>query len=339
MREKLPPGKLDMAILKSLLDRHAVCNDERVVVGPNIGEDVAVIDFGEKYLVVKTDPVTFATDEIGWYLVHINANDIACSGAIPRWLLVTLLLPQESTSRTSVETIFSQIAEACRSINVSLVGGHTEVTRGLTRPIVIGQMLGEVEKDKLVTTSGAKQGDEILLTKGIAIEGVALLAREKEKYLLERGYTEEFIEKCKDFIYQPGISVLDEALMASSTGKVTSMHDPTEGGLATGLAEMAEACEGGVEIYCDRIKIYEECGILCREFSLDPLGLIASGGLLLTAAPEDAAMILSMFEDRKIDCSKIGRVVEKEEGLVAITPQGRKPLSSYPQDEMTRVLP
>lgn len=337
MGEILPVGKLDMDVLRGLLNRYAL-PDSRVVVGPKIGGDAAVIDFGEKYLVAKTDPITFATEAMGWYLVHINANDIACSGAIPRWLLATILLPQGASTKMTVDRIFSQISEACRSINVSLVGGHTEVTQGLPRPIVVGHMLGEVERDGLVTSSGAEPGDEILLTKGIAIEGVALLARGKETHLLEKGYSEEFIERCKNFIYYPGISVLEEALIATRAAKVTSMHDPTEGGLATGIVELAEASSVGVEVFLDRITVYDECRTLCKEFGLDPLGVIASGSLLLTASPRDAYILREEFAKRKIDCTCIGRVVEKEKKRVIVSPEGRRALHAYGQDEVTRVL-
>ncbi|MHC4184004.1 MAG: AIR synthase family protein, partial [Planctomycetota bacterium] len=324
MKKKLHVGKLNMEMLKDLLGRYTEV-DERVVLGPGIGEDAAVIDFGEKYLVAKTDPITFATEEIGWYLVHINANDIACSGAVPRWLLVAILLPQEAATKDMVDKIFSQISEACRSIGVILVGGHTEVTQGLSRPIVVGHMLGEVDKERLVTSSGGKPGDEILLPKGIAIEGVALLAREKEAYLLQRGYDKEFIERCKSFIYHPGISVLEEAVIASRTTKVTTMHDPTEGGLAMGVAELAEASGVGAEIYLDKVKVYEECKVLCEEFSIDPLGVIASGSLLITASPENARILRKEFEKRNLDCACIGRFVKGKKKLDIVTPQGKRP--------------
>jgi len=180
--DPIPVGKLPADLLRDLLDRYATA-DPRVVVGPAVGEDAAIIDMGDRYLVAKTDPVTFATDEIGWYAVHVNANDLACSGATPRWFLATLLLPESGTTPGLVETIFDQIAQACRPLGISLCGGHTEITYGLERPIVVGQMLGEVAPDGYVTSSGAQVGDALLLTKGIAVEGTALVAREKREEL------------------------------------------------------------------------------------------------------------------------------------------------------------
>ena len=137
-------GKFPVHLLKRLLAKVDI-GDERVLLGPRIGEDAAVLDFGDRVLVAKSDPVTFASHLIGWYAVQVNANDVACAGAVPRWFLATLLVP-EHTSEAEAESIFDQVLEGCTSLGVSLVGGHSEVTAGITRPIVVGCMLGEAEK-------------------------------------------------------------------------------------------------------------------------------------------------------------------------------------------------
>src|SRR5205823_1647746 len=146
--------------------------------GPRVGEDAAVIDLGDRYLVAAADPVTFATDDVAWYALQVNANDIAVRGARPRWFLATLLLPPATTTDESVQALFAQLAEACDELEVTLVGGHTEVTHGLDRPVLAGTMLGEVDKAKLVTTGGARPGDAVIMTKGIPLEGAAIIARE-----------------------------------------------------------------------------------------------------------------------------------------------------------------
>jgi hydrogenase expression/formation protein HypE len=175
---RLPVGKLPIRTLERLLKRNKI-TDPRVIVGPGIGEDAAVIDTGnDRYLIAKTDPITFTADQIGWYAVHINANDIVTKGARPLWYLATLLLPEGLTTEGVAEKIFQDTMKACKNLGVSLIGGHTEVTGGLSRPIVVGQMLGEVEKKRLVRINGARPGDAIILTKGIAIEGTAVIARE-----------------------------------------------------------------------------------------------------------------------------------------------------------------
>src|SRR2546422_3700495 len=182
----LPIGKLRAETLPAIFDKPPL-RDPRVVVGPRVGEDAAVIDAGDRYLVATTDPITFATAEIGWYALQVNANDIAVRGARPRWFLATLLLPAGATSGASVDALFTELHAACDELEVALVGGHTEVTHGLDRPIVAGTMLGEVEKDKLVTTGGAQVGDAVVMTKGVPLEGAAIIAREKETELRARG--------------------------------------------------------------------------------------------------------------------------------------------------------
>ncbi|MEA3509717.1 MAG: AIR synthase related protein, partial [candidate division NC10 bacterium] len=175
MADRLSAGKLPRGLLASLLDRYA-SPVTGVILGPRIGEDAAAIEMADRYLVVSTDPITFATRDIGYYAVTINANDVVTCGARPRWFLMTLLVPEGGT-HAEVEGLFEQVDAACRQFQVGLIGGHTEVTPGLDRPVVIGTMIGEVAKDRLVVTSGAQVGDDLLLTKGIAVEGTAILAR------------------------------------------------------------------------------------------------------------------------------------------------------------------
>ncbi len=172
----MKPGKLPPELLSRLLGalpRH----DPRVLIGPQIGEDAAAIEFGDRLLVVGADPITFATDLIGWYAVNINANDLACLGAEPRWFLATVLLPP-SASEQEAAAVFAQIGEACEKLGAMPVGGHAEITRGIDRPLVMGCMLGEVAPEGLLSKSNAHPGDVLFLTGGIAIEGAALLARE-----------------------------------------------------------------------------------------------------------------------------------------------------------------
>ena len=333
----LPVGKLRAEFLQALFEKYAP-RDERVVIGPKIGEDAAVIEMGDRYLVATTDPITFATDEIGWYALQVNANDLAVRGARPRWFLATLLLPEGATTDASVEQIFSQVGRACEELEVSLVGGHTEVTHGLGRPIVVGTMLGEVAKDRLVVSGGAQAGDAVLVTKGIPLEGAAIIAREKEKELLARGAPSALIEKAKKFLHRPGLSVVPEAMLATELGPVHAMHDPTEGGLATALWELAEASGVGLRIERERIPILPEGERLCREFGLDPLGTIASGSLLLTLAPADAALVLHACAREGIDCAFIGQVVPRDEGLALLEGGRPRPLPTFPQDEITKLF-
>lgn len=335
--DSIPIGKLPADLLRSLLDRYAT-PDPRVVVGPGIGEDAAIINMGDRYLVAKTDPITFATDDIGWYAVHVNANDIACCGATPRWFLATLLLPEGKTTGELAEKIFHQISGACRQLGVSLCGGHSEIAFGLDRPIVVGQMLGEVAPDRYITTSGAQVGDVLILTKGIAVEGTAIIARERRAEL--RGIVSDSdLDRGSDFIREPGISVVRDARLAMEAGGVHALHDPTEGGLATGLWEMAQAADVGLVIDRAQIPVFPECQQLSSQYGLDPLGLIASGALLIAGERERAEAMIRRLQSAGIEAACIGEVVSSEEGCQMRETDGtHTPLPIFTRDEITRLF-
>jgi hydrogenase maturation factor len=331
-----PVGKLPIKDLRRVLEQNRI-DDPRVLVGPGIGEDAAVIDTGgPRYLIAKSDPITFAVEEIGWYAVHINANDIATTGGRPLWYLATLLLPEELTTKELVDRVFHDTLQACKSIGASLIGGHSEITFGLSRPIVVGLMLGEVDKDRLVRSNGAHIGDKIILTKGVAIEGTAVIAREHESEMLEI-FDSKTLSHCRNFIFRPGISVLRDALAACESGSVHAMHDPTEGGLATALHELAGAAGVGVRIDAESIPIFPETQALCNHYHIDPLGLIASGALLIVAAATDAGRIIARLKSQKIAATVIGEVTDKRAGRKLLTAVGVCDLPLYEQDELTKI--
>ncbi len=329
-------GKVPMGVLSRLLGKVQI-KDKRVILGPSIGEDAALIDFGDRLLVAKTDPITFATDLIGWYAVQVNANDIAVMGARPRWFMATLLLP-EGVSEKEVESIFDQLLEACEELDVTLVGGHSEVTYQLSRPIIVGVMLGEVDKGKQVMTSGAQIGDAVVLTKGIAIEGTSLLAREAEDTLRSAGLDSTTIERAKGFLFDPGISVVKEAAAACQAVTVHSMHDPTEGGFATGLLEVARGANVGITVEEEQISVLPECQVICEALKLDPLGLLGSGSLIITLSPEDAPKLMSTLNGIGVPAAEIGRITPLEEGLKLRRRGTLTDLPMFPRDELARYL-
>ena len=333
----VPSGKLPADLLRTFLPRIAPA-DPRVRVGPQVGLDAAVIEMGDRYLVAKTDPVTFATDEIGWYAVHVCANDVACCGATPRWFLAALLLPVGSTTTEIVERIFDQISDACRQLSVSLCGGHTEITSAVARPVVVGQMLGEAALDCLVTSAGARVGDVLLLTKAIALEGTSLLAREVPGKLAEVLSPIE-IARCRELLHAPGISVVREAQLALQEGGVHALHDPTEGGLATGLRELAEASQVGVLVEESSIPVLPECERICGSVRVDPLGLIASGSLLIAAAVDRAEAIISRLAADGLAATPVGRILPPSEGCKLRRASGElAELPIFARDEIVRVL-
>jgi hydrogenase expression/formation protein HypE len=333
----LPAGKLPLDLLDRLLTRFAP-TDPRILVGPRAGEDAAVFDFGDRYLVAKTDPITFATSEIGWYAVNVNANDVAVMGAEPRWFLATVLLPAGQANTVMAEAIFEQVHEACAALGVNLAGGHTEITVGLDRPIVCGTMLGETEPLRLITKAGARAGDAVLLVKPVPIEGTALIALERGAELARRGYTAKFIARARHFLRDPGISIVAPARLAAQTGAVHAMHDPTEGGVMSGLLEIARAAGLGMTVDLDAIPIPEESLTLCREFDLDPLGTIASGAILMVAAEGQARALSSTLEAAGYPTAAIGRITEREAGLVARRAGKQVAWPTFAADEITKLF-
>lgn len=333
----LPAGKLPLPLLEKLLAR-VPAGDPRLIIGPRAGEDAAVIDFGDRCLVVKTDPITFATAEIGWYAVNVNANDIAVMGARPRWFMATVLLPAGQATAELAERIFAEIADACAALGVSLAGGHTEITVDLNRPIICGTMLGEVERDRLIQTAGAQPGDAVLLVKPAPIEGTALIALEREAELRGRGYSWKFIADAQRFLHEPGISVVAPALLAAETATIHAMHDPTEGGVLTGLLEVARGAGVGLEIDLDAIPVPMESAALCREFGLDPLGTIASGAVIVVTSEHETDRLTEALQAAGYPAARIGRVTPAAGGLVARREGRTVPWPMFATDEITKIF-
>jgi hydrogenase maturation factor len=332
----LPVGKLPPELLSAILAR-APLDDPRVVLGPGIGLDCAVIDTGRCLAVYKSDPITFATDHIGYYLVHVNANDIATTGARPLWLLVTLLLPEGRTTTGLPDAIMAQIYDACRALGIAVIGGHTEITAGLARPIAIGTMIGEVAREKLISPRGARAGDRLLLTKGVPIEATALLAREFPARL--RGVlTDDEVAQAQNYLFQPGIGITSDASVAVEAGHVTAMHDPTEGGVLTALWELAEASQKTLCVDPRKIPIPPLAGRVCEVFGIDPCSSIASGSLLITAPPADAQAICQALRSKAIACADIGVVLDGPVLVQRRTPAGLETWARPAVDAITKAF-
>lgn len=309
-------------------------------MGPAVGVDAAVVECGGPRIVLTADPVTFAAESIGRYAVHVNANDVACMGARPRWFLAMLLLPEGQTELELVDLIFRDITEACAEVGARLCGGHTEVTPGLGQPIVAGAMLGELAGASPITPRGVGIGDVLILTKGIAVEGSAIIARDLEEHVRGR-VPAAVLQRARGFLRDPGISVVRDALLAleaAGADGVHGLHDPTEGGLAQGIREIAEAAGVGFRIQREAIRVFPETASLCRVLGVDPLGLIASGALLIAAAREGASAIVAALRRSGIEAALIGEAVDAREGLVMEGREGVGPLPLFARDELARLL-
>ncbi|MBS7287780.1 MAG: AIR synthase family protein [Candidatus Freyarchaeota archaeon] len=308
----LPIGKVSIDVLKRIVFPCGGAKSKRVVLGPAVGEDAAVIDAGDRFLVVASDPITGASKDVGWYAVNVNANDVAVRGARPLFLTLTVLLPK-GADEGLLEEVMRGADSAAKELGVSIVGGHTEVTPYLEQPIVCGTMIGEAERGKIVTTGGARPGDLIVVTKHAGLEGASILAWERYNELLSV-VGRETLEMAKKFSRE--LSVVREALALNEKCKVTAMHDPTEGGVIGGLIELSIASKVGFRIEEWKIPVAEETRRICEELSINPFRLISSGMLLATVEKEDIEAAAEVLNGLGVQWSIIGEVTEKGRVMV-----------------------
>jgi hydrogenase expression/formation protein HypE len=331
----LAAGKLPNEILQTYLDEFRVA-DPSVLIGSGVGEDIAAVDVGTAdILVLKSDPITFATDAMGHYAVLVNANDIATSGAKPRWFLTTLLLPC-GTVPSEVRMIMGELAEACARWNITLCGGHTEITDAVRRPLVIGMMAGTVERRHLIDKKGMRQGDCVLITKAVAVEGTAVIAREFGQRLLDLGFHQTEIEEGRRFLDRIGI--IEEAHLAAGDLLASAMHDVTEGGVATAVWELSASGGHAIHVALDHIPVYDLTRRICAGLDLDPLGLIGSGSLLICCRPVHCETLMGRLTSAGIHATRIGSVGPRGSGVVA---QNRGVHIEWPRfevDEITKLF-
>ena len=289
-----------------------------VVLGPSVGFDGAVIDIEDKSLIISMDPITGALERIGWLAVNVSANDVATFGVKPDFLFSCILLSENAEGKT-VETICVQMNKAAENLGMAIVGGHCEVTPGITNPIVIGCAMGVTEKGNYVTAGGTKPRDKLILTKSAGIEGTAILAADREKKL-KKAVNASLIRNARKFFNR--ISVVKEAVLAFNTGGVNAMHDPTEGGIAGGIHEMADASNLGVKIFEEKIRIQPETVKICEIFEIDPLQLIASGSLLIAVRRKFADKVVEVLEENEVTAAVIGEFLPSPEKRFMIRKDG-----------------
>ncbi len=313
-------GKVPNKVLQEIVFRNLGAKRDDVVLNPSIGEDAAIVKAGNELVAVSSDPITGAEEWLGWLAVHVSANDVATRGVQPRWFNSIILLPKNSTNEL-VEKICTQMNKAANQLNIAIIGGHCEVTPGIEHPIVTGCAIGIVKEGKYVTCGGARIGDQIILTKGTGIEGTAILASDRRTELL-KDFDENFLNQAENFFEQ--ISVVKDALTAFKMGGISAMHDPTEGGVAGGLHELADAANIGFKVYEEKILVPEETHKICAHFNLDPLQLISSGSLLIVAKEEKTDKIINSLSKNNVKSSIIGEVTKPALGRNLLTKTGEK---------------
>lgn len=324
-------GKIPETVLKRSVFKQIKHRRSEVLVRPGVGEDCSVIGIGEdEAIVLSTDPITGTKEEIGTLAVHITANDIASSGADIIGIMLNILLP-DGARESDLREMMQEIEAVCDELNIDVVGGHTEVTKAVTQPVITVTGIGKIAKNRIISTKGAKPGQEIVMTKWAGLEGTAVIAEAKKDELLYK-YTEDFIDSARNFIKY--ISVVKEAKIARNLN-VTSMHDITEGGVFGALWELAAASNVGLTVDLKKIPIKQQTIEICEFYDLNPYLLISSGCMLMAA--DKGNLLVDELQKEGIEAAVIGRITDSNERVI-ISEDEKRYLEPPKSDELYKVM-
>lgn len=297
---------------------------EDVLVHAGLGEDCSVIDFGDEVCIVTSDPITGATEGVGELAVHVACNDLAANGGTPVGVQIVLLLPEQSREE-QIRHIMEDIQQAAASLEVEVIGGHTEITSRVASPVVSITAIGRAPKDRYVTSKGAKPGDDIVITKGVGIEATAILARDYSDQLPFEISEEEIQWFTKQ------LSVVPEGLLAAEHG-VHAMHDITEGGLAGAVREICQAAGVGAEIREADVPVPYLTRVICEFFGLDPLRLLSSGSMLIVAPKGEE--LVGKLSEQGIPAFIVGTITEGTHPVVIHKSGEREEITAHVEDEL-----
>lgn len=304
---KIPPQILERLVLQPVT--HTKVHRTDIVVRPKTGEDCSAMDPGGEMCVFSTDPITGATRDVGYLAVHVNCNDVFSAGAEPVGILMTVLLPPQS-EESILEELMAGTLQAAAELGIEVLGGHTEVTDAVTKPVISATVIGKTKNRKMVCTGGAQIGQDVIMTKWAGLEGTAILAQEYETVLTQR-MPKDLLQKAKEM--KGFLSVGTESRIAMEHG-ATAMHDATEGGILGAVWELAECSEKGVTVYADQIPIQEVTKAVCQEAQIEPLQLISSGTMVIAAY--DGAALVEKLQAAGVAAAVIGKITEKEKIII-----------------------
>lgn len=304
---KIPPQILERLVLQPVT--HTKVHRADIVVRPKTGEDCSAMDPSGEMCVFSTDPITGATRDVGYLAVHVNCNDVFSAGAEPVGILMTVLLPPQS-EESMLEELMAGTLQAAAELGIEVLGGHTEVTDAVTKPVISATVIGKTKNRKMVCTGGAQIGQDVIMTKWAGLEGTAILAQEYETVLTQR-MPKDLLQKAKEM--KGFLSVGTESRIAMEHG-ATAMHDATEGGILGAVWELAECSEKGVTVYADQIPIQEVTKAVCQEAQIEPLQLISSGTMVIAAY--DGAALVEKLQAAGVAAAVIGKITEKEKIII-----------------------
>ncbi|SJZ34456.1 Hydrogenase maturation factor [Cetobacterium ceti] len=324
-------GKLTVTDLENLIFKKLDNNRDDVLALPEIGGDCAAIDLGDKIAYLSTDPITGSNNGIGKLAININCNDIATQGVAPMGLMITILAPPKTT-RDEIGKIMEEIQEECSSLNVTVLGGHTEITNAVNKIVISATSIGIGSKEKFLNKKEIIPGDRLLITKGIGIEGTGIIAHDKEKELKEILNQEE-LKEAMDFLNKT--SVVKDGLIGGKYAK--GMHDVTEGGLLGAIWESSRFYNLGSKIYLDKIKVAKSTKKICDYYKIDYLRLISSGTMLMVVSKENIDDLIEELKENNIDAFEIGELTEEKRNI--LVRDGKEEIVEEPEsDELYKVV-
>jgi len=329
----LKTGKLDSRLLEEIVFKNIKYKRPEVITRPGIGEDCAVIDFGAYECVMSTDPITAAVNEIGRLAVHISCNDIASNGIEPLGIMLAVMLP-EGTTEEQVEEIMKQAAQTSAELGVEIIGGHTEITPAVVKPVIVSTAIGRGAKWSSQQAENMKPGDYILMTKQAGLEGTGIIAGDfKEE--LSRLLSEEEFREASEMLQK--VSVVKEGVIAGRIG-TAGMHDITEGGILGAVWEMCDIAETGAEVWIDEVPVADVTKKICDHYDIDYLRLISSGSMLIMVHPDKKAQMERELNDAGIPVACIGRICEKAEGVRMVVGDEKIVIAPPASDELYKVV-
>lgn len=331
--EKLSIGKLDSELLEEIVFGNIHFKRPEVLTRPGIGEDCAVIDFEAYDCIISTDPITASISDIGRLSIHISCNDVASNGVQPLGIMLAVLLPMGTTA-AEVEEMMRQAAEAAEELEVEIIGGHTEVTSAVNKPVIVSTALGRGEKETAARTEKVKPGDVVMMTKSAGLEGTGILACDLEEELKDVLTTEE-LDRAKNLLDQ--VSVVKEGVLAGKIG-TSGMHDITEGGVLGALWEMCSVGEVGAVIEKDRVPVEDVTFKICNHFGIDYLRLISSGCMMIMSSPRREDPIKAALRGAGISVATIGKIQEESKGIVMLTEDGIQTVNPPGGDEIYKIV-
>ena len=322
---KLTPKELQEHVFSYLVQRRP-----EVKLRSALGEDSTILDLGYHFCVKSTDPITGEVDKAGWLAVHVSANEVASNGAEPVCCLMTILMPA-GTSMEFIAQVMKDAAQAAKELDIEISCGHTELTAAVNKPVISTTVVGKASKDMLISSDGAKPGDQIVVTKNIGLEGTAILATDAKEYL-STFLSQQDIEEATNML--AAISVVKEGILSTEFG-VNAMHDITEGGLLGALYEMAEGAELGFSIEEEKVPLAAVTNKICQHLGLDVLRFLSSGSMLI--ATDRGEQLLEHLGKAGIESSIIGEFTQSRDKF--LTRQNKKIKIDPPEgDELWRGL-